>query len=112
MANAMFLEMQGCVGSDGASPAGHEVEGDFRCAGLAHVFLGLCFTSFHSLEKKSSLASVTHTSRHRRFEPEEQLDLSSEALFKNIRKARRGAAGGPSGMTVEHLRPLLSVTGP
>ena len=34
------------------------------------------------------------------FEPEEQLDLSSEALFKNIRKARRGAAGGPSGMTV------------
>ena len=41
------------------------------------------------------------------YEPEEQLNLSSEALFKNIRKARRGAAGGPSGMTVEHLRPLL-----
>ena len=41
------------------------------------------------------------------YEPEEQLDLSSAALFKNIRKARRGAAGGPSGMTVEHLRPLL-----
>ena len=40
-------------------------------------------------------------------EPEEQLNLSSEALFKNNRKARRGAAGGPSGMTVEHLRPLL-----
>ena len=30
-----LLEMQGCVGTDGASPAGHEVEGDFRCAGLA-----------------------------------------------------------------------------
>ena len=41
------------------------------------------------------------------FEPEEQLDLSSEAFFKNIRKARHGAVGGPSGMTVEHLRPLL-----
>ena len=32
---ASFLEMQGCVGTDGASPAGHEVEGDFRYAGLA-----------------------------------------------------------------------------
>ena len=41
------------------------------------------------------------------YEPEEQLNLSSEALFKNIRKARRGAAGGPSGMTVGNLRPLL-----
>ena len=41
------------------------------------------------------------------YEPEEQLNLSPEALFKNIWKARRGAAGGPSGMTVEHLRPLL-----
>ena len=34
------------------------------------------------------------------YEPEEQLNLSSEVLFKNIRKARRGAAGGPSGVTV------------
>ena len=41
------------------------------------------------------------------YETQEQLNLSSEALFKNIRKARRGAAGGPSGMTVEHSRCLL-----
>ena len=32
---ASLLEKQGCVGADGASPAGHEVEGDFRYAGLA-----------------------------------------------------------------------------
>ena len=32
-----------------------------------------------------------------------------ETLFgRNIRSARRGAAGGPSGMTCDHLRPLLS----
>ena len=42
----------------GASPAGHQVEGDFRYAGLAaeasvaHVFLGLCFT--YSRKKKHS----------------------------------------------------------
>ena len=32
---ASLLEMQGCVGTAGASPAEHEVEGDFRYAGLA-----------------------------------------------------------------------------
>ena len=32
---AASLLVQGCVGTDGASPAGHEVEGDFRYAGLA-----------------------------------------------------------------------------
>ena len=32
-----------------------------------------------------------------------------ETLFgRNIRSARRGAAGGPSGVTCVHLRPLLS----
>ena len=28
-------------------------------------------------------------------------------LLKNLKSARRGAAGGPSGITTEHLRPLL-----
>ena len=32
---ASCLEMQECVCRDGASPAGLEVEGDFRHAGLA-----------------------------------------------------------------------------
>ena len=27
---------------------------------------------------------------------------------RNLRSSKRGAAGGPSGMTTEHLRPLLS----
>ena len=31
-----------------------------------------------------------------------------EVLFgKNVRSGRKGAAGGPSGMTHDHLRPLL-----
>ena len=37
--------------------------------------------------------------------------LDSDKFLKNVRSAKRGAAAGPSGMTVEHLRPLLdSVT--
>ena len=33
--------------------------------------------------------------------------LDPDLFAKNLRVARRGAAGGPSGMTSEHLRPLL-----
>ena len=33
--------------------------------------------------------------------------LDPDFFAKNLRVARRGAAGGPSGMTSEHLRPLL-----
>ena len=37
--------------------------------------------------------------------------LDTDKFLKNLRSAKRGAAPGPSGMTVEHLRPLLdSVT--
>ena len=33
--------------------------------------------------------------------------LDAERFIKSIRSARRGAAGGPSGMTTEHLRPMM-----
>ena len=42
--------------------------------------------------------------RHR---PEVLSALDEDHLNKNLRSAKRGAAGGPSGMTVEHLQPLL-----
>ena len=41
------------------------------------------------------------------FQPESSLHLSQALLLKNLKCARRGAAGGPSGMTAEHLRPVL-----
>ena len=40
-------------------------------------------------------------------EPESALELDQDLFFKSLKSARKGAAGGPSGMTVEHLRPLL-----
>ena len=36
--------------------------------------------------------------------PAEQFSLDFDVFTRNIRSARRGAAGGPSGMTAEHLR--------
>ena len=43
--------------------------------------------------------------------PRVPFSLDSDKFLKNVRSAKRGAAAGPSGMTVEHLRPLLdSVT--
>ena len=40
--------------------------------------------------------------------PEVRFQLDEDQLCRNLRSSRRGAAGGPSGMTTEHLRPLLS----
>ena len=37
-------------------------------------------------------------------------NLDEQTFSKNVRSARRGAAGGPSGMTTDHLRPLLDNT--
>ena len=38
------------------------------------------------------------------------VDLNEKRFSKNLRSFRRGAAAGPSGMTAEHLRPLLNAT--
>ena len=42
--------------------------------------------------------------------PGSLFELDEDSLLKNLRSARRGAAGGPSGMTVEHLCILLDNT--
>ena len=41
------------------------------------------------------------------FVPELPFDLDEKKFLTNLRSSRRGAAGGPSGMTSEHLRPVL-----
>ena len=38
-------------------------------------------------------------------------ELDEERFAKNVRSARRGAAAGPSGMTSEHLFPMLENDG-
>ena len=43
--------------------------------------------------------------------PEVPFALDEAQLNKNLRSAKRGAAPGPSGMTVEHLHPLLDHCG-
>ena len=40
------------------------------------------------------------------FEPMAMFDLDEQLFARNVRSSRRGAAGGLSGMTTEHLRPL------
>ena len=39
--------------------------------------------------------------------PPDQFELDEEKFLQNLRSAHRGVAGGPSGMTSEHLRILL-----
>ena len=40
--------------------------------------------------------------------PASEFELDEARFGRNLRSARRGAAAGPSGMTSEHLRPLLA----
>ena len=40
--------------------------------------------------------------------PPRVFDLDEQQFCRNFRSARRGAVAGPSGMTTEHLRPLLN----
>ena len=43
--------------------------------------------------------------------PDVAFQLDEERFAKNVRSARRGAAPGPSGMTSEHLCPMLENDG-
>ena len=40
-------------------------------------------------------------------QPEVPFSLEQDRLLRNLRVSRRGGAAGPSGMTADHLRPLL-----
>ena len=40
--------------------------------------------------------------------PKVEFDLSQEGLLANLRCSRRRAAGGPSGMTADHIRAILN----
>ena len=42
------------------------------------------------------------------FEPDVLFQLDEKLFGKNLRSSKRGVAGGPSGMTSDHLRPLLN----
>ena len=37
----------------------------------------------------------------------ERFELDEELFLQCVRSSRRGAAGGPSGMTADHLQPIL-----
>ena len=39
--------------------------------------------------------------------PQTEIDLDQDRFLANLRSARRGSAGGPSGMTAEHIKVVL-----
>ena len=47
----------------------------------------------------------------RKFMPATLFELDEKLFNRNLRSSRRSAAAGPSGMTMEHLRPLLDEPG-
>ena len=83
------------------------------------VQLGELSSRRHALEGASlasgdqkTLKALRDTSRRpavpsAQYVPDEPFSLSQELFLKNVRTARRRAAPGPSGVTVDNLRPLL-----
>ena len=57
-------------------------------------------------EAQEAKAPLGRRSSHSGSSPD-LLVLDTELLMKTLRSAKQGSAGGLSGMTVEHLRPLL-----
>ena len=51
-------------------------------------------------ERLSNIILETH--------PASPFNLDHAKFLKNLRISRRGAAGGPSGMTADHLFPILA----
>ena len=84
---ASRLEMQGCAGTDGTSPAGHEVEGDFRYAGssnVAHVFLRRWFISFWPKNKQGRNGQFWSDSKMPRMRGLIEEFQKSTAMMKSV----------------------------
>ena len=57
-------------------------------------------------EKRPPLPRETLSEAVRSADPD-PFELDGELFLQCVRSSRRGAAGGPSGMTAEHLQPIL-----
>ena len=84
------------------SAARHALEGDPIAPGSQHTLHALQDPNRRPPVPRSPLppAILNHV-------PKVEFDLSQEGLLADLRSARRGAAGGPSGMTTDHIRVIL-----
>ena len=124
----MSLEQaeKGAVASARKRRRGRSNENESRAARALFLTRGSLSSARHALEAsplapgdESTRAKLTDENRRpskprRRLdqdilemEPEEPFHIDVDKFQHNLRTARRGAAGGPSGMTSEHLKIVL-----
>ena len=60
------------------------------------------------VRRRPALPRAPHPNEVMDFEPDVLFQLDEKLFGKNLRSSKRGVAEGPSGMTSDHLRPLLS----
>ena len=84
------------------SAARQDLEGDAVAPGTLRTLASLT-----NPERRPPLPREPLPHELSTFETVAPFRLDAERFIKNIRSARRGAAGGPSGMTTEHLRPMM-----
>ena len=76
------------------------LEGEALAPGNEHTL--------HQLQRRPAVPRRQMPEDLERFWPGRRFELDEKQFFQNLRSFRRGAAAGPSGMTAEHLRPLLN----
>ena len=124
---SLELEEKGSVASARKRRRGRSNENESRSArALFLTQLGELLSARHALEAsplapgdESTRAKLTDENRRPskprtrldqdilEMEPEEPFHIDVDKLQHNLRTARRGAAGGPSGMTSEHLKIVM-----
>ena len=89
-----------CLGE--ISAARHALEGSPVAPGTEETLNAL-----RDMDRRPPLPRDPIPEEIRAANPSNPLELDKGEFLHNLRTARRGAAGGPSGMRNEHLRPLL-----
>ena len=95
--------------------------GEKGCQGHGICTVGELSNARHALEGEAVAPGIEDTMNKKRRPPvarepiandilsrtDVPLDFDVDRLLKNLREARKGSVAGPSGMTSEHLKPLL-----
>ena len=78
----------------------------------AELALGsrLTLNTLQDQSKETLRCTGAHPPPLANLRPRVPFALDGDMLARNLRSAKRGASGGPSGMTVEHLHPLFDHT--
>ena len=101
-------DTRGHSGEEGREGCHSGVDGrDFWMFGIGAPGSGATREALSDPVRRPARAREDFSEEVRAFQPRAPFVLDQDTFLKCLRTAKRGAAGGPSGMTIEHIRSLL-----